>query len=431
MITTSPTGPGALPPAVRTRKPFYAILYVQVLFAIALGILLGHLDAKLAIDMKPLGDGFIKLIKMLIGPIVFCTVVSGIAGMQDIKKVGRIGCKALLYFELVSTFALFIGMAVGNWLRPGDGFNVNPATLDAKAVADYVGKAKTLSTTDFFMNIIPTTVADAFGKGDVLQVLLISLLFGFALAAMGSRAKPVTELIEMGSQAVFGVIGFIMRFAPIGAFGAMAFTVGKYGVVALGPLLRLIGTFYLTSALFVLIVLGLIARAAGFSIIKFLVYIKEEIFLVLGTSSSDTALPTLMAKMERLGCSKPLVGLIVPTGYTFNTDGTSIYMTMAALFVAQATNTELTILQQLAIFGVAMLTSKGASGVQGASFIALVGTLAVVPTIPVAGMALILGIDRFMSEARALVNMIGNGVATVVMARWEGELDREKLAVIR
>jgi aerobic C4-dicarboxylate transport protein len=433
MITTSPTGPGtgALPPAVRTRKPFYAILYVQVLFAIALGILLGHLDAKLAVDMKPLGDGFIKLIKMLIGPIVFCTVVSGIAGMQDIKKVGRIGCKALLYFELVSTFALFIGMAVGNWLRPGDGFNVNPATLDAKAVTDYVGKAKSMTPTDFFLNIIPNTVADAFGKGDVLQVLLISLLFGFALSAMGGRAKPVTELIDMGSQAVFGVINFIMRFAPIGAFGAMAFTVGKYGVVSLGPLLKLIGTFYLTSALFVLIILGVVARIAGFSIVKFLVYIKEEIFLVLGTSSSDTALPTLMAKMERLGCSKPLVGLIVPTGYTFNTDGTSIYMTMAALFVAQATNTELSLLQQLAIFGVAMLTSKGASGVQGASFIALVGTLAVVPTIPVAGMALILGIDRFMSEARALVNMIGNGVATVVMARWEGELDREQLAVIR
>ena len=431
MITTSHTGAGALPPAVRTRKPFYAILYVQVLFAIALGILLGHFDAKLAIDMKPLGDGFIKLIKMLIGPIVFCTVVSGIAGMQDIKKVGRIGCKALLYFELVSTFALFIGMAVGNWVRPGDGFNVNPATLDAKAVTDFVGKARNMTPTDFFLNIIPNTVADAFGKGDVLQVLLISLLFGFALSAMGSRARPVTELIDMGSQAVFGVINFIMRFAPIGAFGAMAFTVGKYGVVSLGPLLKLIGTFYLTSALFVLIVLGLIARVAGFSIIKFMVYIKEEIFLVLGTSSSDTALPTLMAKMERLGCSKPLVGLIVPTGYTFNTDGTSIYMTMAALFVAQATNTELSLLQQLAIFGVAMLTSKGASGVQGASFIALVGTLAVVPTIPVAGMALILGIDRFMSEARALVNMIGNGVATVVMARWEGELDRDKLAAIR
>jgi aerobic C4-dicarboxylate transport protein len=294
-----------------------------------------------------------------------------------------------------------------------------------------VGKAKTLTTSDFLLNIIPNTMADAFTKGDVLQVLLISLLFGFALSAMGSRAKPVTDLIDMGSQAVFGVINFIMRFAPIGAFGAMAFTVGKYGVVSLGPLLRLIGTFYLTSALFVFIVLGVIARLAGFSIVKFLVYIKEEIFLVLGTSSSDTALPTLMAKMERLGCSKPLVGLIVPTGYTFNTDGTSIYMTMAALFVAQATNTDLSLMQQLAIFGVAMLTSKGASGVQGASFIALVGTLAVVPAIPVAGMALILGIDRFMSEARALVNMIGNGVATVVMARWEGELDREKLKIIR
>ncbi|WP_093555523.1 dicarboxylate/amino acid:cation symporter [Pseudoduganella namucuonensis] len=427
----TPSGADAIPSAVRKKKPFYSILYVQVLAAIAVGILLGHFDAKLAIDMKPLGDGFIKLIKMLIGPIVFCTVVSGIAGMQDIKKVGRIGCKALLYFELVSTFALFIGMAVGNWVRPGDGFNVNPATLDAKAIGDYVGKAKNLSTSEFLLNIIPTTVADAFTKGDVLQVLLISLLFGFALSAMGSRARPVTELIEMGSQAVFGVINFIMRFAPIGAFGAMAFTVGKYGVVSLGPLLKLIGTFYLTSFLFVFLVLGLIARLAGFSIVKFLAYIKEEIFLVLGTSSSDTALPTLMAKMEKLGCSKPLVGLIVPTGYTFNTDGTSIYMTMAALFVAQATNTELTLLQQLAIFGVAMLTSKGASGVQGASFIALVGTLAVVPTVPVAGMALILGIDRFMSEARALVNMIGNGVATVVMARWEGELDREKLATIR
>jgi aerobic C4-dicarboxylate transport protein len=431
VITTSPTGAGAQTSAVRTKKPFYTILYVQVLFAIALGILLGHFNASLAIDMKPFGDGFIKLIKMLIGPIIFCTVVSGIAGMQDIKKVGRIGCKALLYFELVSTFALFIGMAVGNWLRPGDGFNVNPATLDAKTVSDYVGKAKTLTTSDFLLNIIPNTMADAFTKGDVLQVLLISLLFGFALSAMGSRAKPVTDLIDMGSQAVFGVINFIMRFAPIGAFGAMAFTVGKYGVVSLGPLLRLIGTFYLTSALFVFIVLGVIARLAGFSIVKFLVYIKEEIFLVLGTSSSDTALPTLMAKMERLGCSKPLVGLIVPTGYTFNTDGTSIYMTMAALFVAQATNTDLSLMQQLAIFGVAMLTSKGASGVQGASFIALVGTLAVVPAIPVAGMALILGIDRFMSEARALVNMIGNGVATVVMARWEGELDREKLKIIR
>jgi aerobic C4-dicarboxylate transport protein len=430
MITTEAAAPAPMP-AASAKKPFYRILYVQVLIAIALGILLGHFNARLAVDMKPFGDGFIKLIKMLIGPIIFCTVVAGISGMQDIKKVGRIGAKALLYFELVSTLALFIGMAVGNFVRPGAGFNIDPVTLDAKAVTDYVGKAKNLTATDFFINVIPNTVADAFTKGDVLQVLLISLLFGFALAAMGNRAKPVTDLIETVSHSVFGVINFIMRFAPIGAFGAMAFTVGKYGVVSLAPLLKLIGTFYLTSALFVFIVLGLISHVAGFNIIKFLVYIKEEILLVFGTSSSDTALPTLMAKLENLGCSKPLVGLIVPTGYTFNTDGTSIYMTMAALFVAQATNTDLTFMQQLAIFGVAMLTSKGASGVQGASFIALVGTLAVVPTIPVAGMALILGIDRFMSEARALVNMIGNGVATVVMARWEGELDREKLKVLR
>jgi aerobic C4-dicarboxylate transport protein len=430
MMSTAP-GVSATAAIAKPRKPFYRVLYVQVLIAIAIGILLGHFNAKLAIDMKPFGDGFIKLIKMLIGTVVFCTVVSGIAGMQDIKKVGRIGCKALLYFELVSTLALFIGMAVGNWVRPGDGFNVDPATLDGKAIAEYVGKAKSMTTSDFLMNIVPNTVFDAFTKGDVLQVLLISLLFGFALSAMGSRGKPVTDLIDTGAQAVFGVINFIMRFAPVGAFGAMAFTVGKYGVVSLAPLMKLIGTFYLTSFLFVFIVLGAIARLAGFSIVKFLLYIKEEIFLVFGTSSSDTALPTLMVKLEKLGCPKALVGLIVPTGYTFNTDGTSIYMTMAALFVAQATNTELTIMQQLAIFGVAMLTSKGASGVQGASFIALVGTLAVVPTIPVAGMALILGIDRFMSEARALVNMIGNGVATIVMARWEHELDQSKMDVLR
>jgi aerobic C4-dicarboxylate transport protein len=429
MISTDASAVQA--PARPQRKPFYKVLYVQVLFAIAIGILLGHYNAALAVDMKPLGDGFIKLIKMLIGPIIFCTVVSGIAGMADIRKVGRIGCKALLYFELVSTFALFIGMAVGNFVRPGDGFNVNPATLDGKAISEYVGKAKTLTTSEFLMNIVPNTVVDAFTKGDVLQVLLISLLFGFALSALGERAKPITTLIETASQSIFGVINFIMRLAPLGAFGAMAFTVGKYGVTSLGPLVKLIGTFYLTSFLFVFIVLGIIARISGFSITKFLTYIKEEIFLVLGTSSSDTALPTLMAKLEKLGCSKPMVGLIVPCGYTFNTDGTSIYMTMAALFVAQATNTDLSIMQQLAIFGVAMLTSKGASGVQGASFIALVGTLAVVPSVPVAGMALILGIDRFMSEARALVNMIGNGVATVVMSRWEGELSREKLAVIR
>jgi aerobic C4-dicarboxylate transport protein len=416
---------------VPKKKRFYQILYVQVLIAISCGILLGHFDSKLAIDMKPLGDGFIKLIRMLIGPIIFCTVVSGIAGMHDIRKVGRIGCKALLYFELVSTLALFIGLAVGNTVRPGAGFNVDPATLNGAAVSEYVGKSQQFTTKDFLINIIPNTVADAFTKGDVLQVLLISLLFGFALAAMGVRARPITDLIDTASQSVFGVINFLMRFAPIGAFGAMAFTVGKYGVVSLAPLLKLIGTFYLTSILFVFIVLGVIARIAGFRIGRFLVYIKDEILLVLRTSSSDTALPTLMAKLEKLGCSKSLVGLIVPTGYTFNTDGTSIYMTMAALFVAQATNIELSFMQQMAIFSVAMLSSKGASGVQGAAFIALVSTLAVVPTIPVAGMALILGIDRFMSEARALVNMIGNGVATVVMARWEGELSDAQIKTLR
>ncbi len=434
VIDANGTDPGGMASAampVKRKKRFYEVLYVQVLIAIAAGILLGHFDAKLAIDMKPLGDAFIKLIKMLIGPIIFCTVVSGIAGMQDIRKVGRIGCKALLYFEIVSTLALFIGLAVANVVRPGDGFNVNPATLDGGAVSEYVGKAQHLSAKDFFMNIIPTTVADAFTKGDVLQVLLISLLFGFALAAMGPRAKPATDMIDTASHTIFGAIRFLMYFAPIGAFGAMAFTVGKYGVTSLAPLLKLIGTFYLTSILFVFIVLGVIARIAGFRIGRFLVYIKEEIFLVFGTSSSDTALPTLMSKLEKLGCSKSLVGLIVPTGYTFNTDGTNIYMTMAALFVAQATNIELSFLQQMAILSVAMLTSKGASGVQGAAFIALVSTLAVVPTIPVAGMALILGIDRFMSEARALVNMIGNGVATVVMARWEGELSEEQLETLR
>ena len=416
--------------AAPARKPFYKVLYVQVLFAIAIGVVLGHFNSSLAIDMKPLGDSFIKLIKMLIAPIVFCTVVSGIAGMQDMKKVGRVGGKALLYFEVVSTLALLIGMVVGNVLHPGAGFNVNPASLDAKAVTDYAGKAKNLSITEFLTNIIPTTIGDAFTKGDILQVILLAIVFGFALAAMGQRCKPVVDLLSTISHAMFGAVNIVMKFAPIGAFGAMAFTVGKYGVGSLGPLAKLIGTFYVTSFLFVFIVLGIISKLAGFSILKFLAYIKEEILLVFGTSSSDTALPTLMEKLEKLGCSKSIVGLVVPTGYTFNTDGTSIYMTMAALFVAQATNTDLTLTQQLTIFGVAMLTSKGASGVQGASFVALVGTLAVVPSIPVAGMALILGIDRFMSEARALVNMIGNGVATVVMARSEGELDKEKLNVI-
>jgi aerobic C4-dicarboxylate transport protein len=405
------------------KKPFYATLWVQVLLAIGLAIALGYFSPARAIAMKPLGDAFIKLITMIITLIIFCTVVTGIAGMQDMKKVGRVGGKALVYFEIVSTMALLIGLVVGNLVRPGSGFNVNPATLDAKAVADYAGQAKAQSATDFLMHIIPNTVVDAFAKGDILEVLLVAILFGFALSAVGPRCKPLVDLFNALTHAVFGVVNILMRFAPIGAFGAMAFTVGKYGLISLGPLAKLIGTFYATSILFVLLVLGAIARAAGFGIIRFLAYIKEEILLVLAMSSSEPALPTLMEKLEKLGCSKSLVGLVVPTGYSFNTDGTSIYMTLAALFVAQATNTQLTLMQQLTIFSVAILTSKGASGVQGAAFIALVGTLSVIPTIPVAGMALILGIDRFMSMFRATVNMIGNGVATVVVARWEKEVD--------
>ena len=409
------------------KKPFYETLWVQVALAMGLAIVLGYFSPARAAAMKPLGDAFIKLISMIITLIIFCTVVTGIAGMQDMKKVGRVGWKALLYFEIVSTLALLIGMIVGNLVRPGSGFNVNPATLDARAVADYTGQAKAQSTTEFLMHIIPTTVVDAFAKGDILEVLLVSLLFGFALSAVGPRCKPLVDLFDALTHAVFGVVNILMRFAPIGAFGAMAFTVGKYGIASLGPLARLIGTFYLTSILFVLLVLGAIARIAGFGIIRFLLYIKEEILIALATSSSEPALPTLMRKLENLGCSKSLVGLVVPTGYAFNTDGTSLYMTMAALFVAQATNTHLTLLEQLTIFSVAILTSKGASGVQGAAFIALVATLSVIPTIPVAGMALILGIDRFMSMFRAVVNMTGNGVATVVVARWERELDRETL----
>jgi aerobic C4-dicarboxylate transport protein len=411
----------------REKRPFYKVMWVQILIAIAIGVLLGHFRPATAIAMKPLGDAFIRLITMVVTLIIFCTVVSGIAGLQDLKKVGRVGGKAMLYFEIVSTLALFIGLAVGNIVKPGNGFNANPATLDAKSVSDYAGQAKAQSVTEFLLHIIPTTMVDAFAKGDILQVLLVSILFGAALSMIGPRCKPLIDLFDALSHAVFGIVNIVMLAAPLGAFGAMAFTVGKYGVASLGPLVKLIGTFYLTSMLFVVVILGAIALAFGFSIFKFLLYIKEEILVVVGTSSSDTALPSLMEKMHRLGCSKSLVGLVVPTGYIFNTDGTGIYMTMAALFVAQATNTHLTLMQQFTIVAVATLTSKGASGVQGASFIALVGTLLVVPTIPVAGMALILGIDRFMSGARALVNMIGNGVATVVVARWEGELDRERL----
>jgi aerobic C4-dicarboxylate transport protein len=417
-----------MPPTERERKKsFYANLWVQVLIAIAAAVVFGYLSPAKAIAMKPLGDGFIRLIATIISLIIFCTVVSGIASMQDMKKVGRVGGKALLYFEVVSTVALFIGLVVGNVAHPGSGFNVTAANLDAKAVADYAGQAKAQSVTDFLLHIIPTTVVDAFAKGDILQVVFVAILFGLALSALGERGKPLVTLLDSLTQTVFGIVNMLMRFAPIGAFGAMAFTVGKYGIASLGPLAKLIAAFYITSILFVLVILGIVAWLVGFSIFKFLAYIKEEILLVLAISSSEPAIPTLMEKLEKLGCSKALVGLVVPTGYTFNTDGTSIYMTLAALFVAQATNTHLSLGQQLTIFAVATLTSKGASGVQGAAFIALVATLTVIPSIPVAGMALILGIDRFMSMFRALVNMIGNGVATLVVARWEGELTRDNL----
>jgi aerobic C4-dicarboxylate transport protein len=409
------------------KKAFYANSSVQVLFAVAAAVALGYLRPATAIAMKPLGDAFIRLITMIITLVIFCTVVTGIAGMEDLKKVGRVGGKALLYFELVSTLALFIGLAAGNIVHPGTAFNVNAATLDARAVAEYAGQAKAQSISEFLMHIIPNTVVDAFSKGDILQVLVVSVLFGFALSAAGPRCKPLLDFLNLLTEAVFGVVSILMRLAPIGAFGALAFTIGKYGIASLGPLAKLIGTFYVTSILFVFIALGAIARLAGFGILRFLAYIKEEILLVLAISSSEPAMPTLMAKLEKLGCSKGLVGLVVPTGYTFNTDGTSMYMTLAALFVAQATNTPLTLTQELTIFAVAVLTSKGASGVQGAAFIALVATMTVIPTIPVAGMALILGIDRFMSMCRATVNMIGNGVATVVVSRWEKELSAETL----
>jgi aerobic C4-dicarboxylate transport protein len=410
------------------KKPFYKILYVQVLFAIVCGVLLGVFNPTLATDMKPLGDGFIKLIKMIIAPVIFCTVVAGIAGMQDMKKVGRVGGKALLYFEIVSTFALAIGLLVANLIKPGAGFNANPATLDTKSIAEFTAKAKTQSTVDFLMNIIPNTFVDAFAKGEILQVLLIAILFGVALSLLGERGKPITKFIDDLSHVIFGVVGIVMKVAPIGAFGAMAFTIGKFGIASLLPLAKLMGSFYLTCGLFVVIVLGAIGWYTGFSIFRFISYIKEELLIVLGTSSSESALPALMRKLEKLGCSKSVVGLVVPTGYSFNLDGTNIYMTMAALFVAQATNTELTLLQELTILGVAMLTSKGASGITGAGFITLAATLAVVPTIPVAGMALILGIDRFMSECRALTNFVGNGVATIVVSKWENELNHEQLA---
>jgi len=417
--------PETIPPS--RERPFYMGLSFQVLVGVAIAIILGYVSPTRAVAMKPLGDVFIRLITMIITLVIFCTLVTGIAGMEDMKKVGRVGGKALLYFEVVSTLALLIGLVVGNVVHPGSGLNVDPATLDPKAVAEYAGQGKAQSVTEFLVHIIPNTIVDAFTRGDILQVLFVSLLFGFALSLAGPRGKPLLEVLEALSRVVFGVVAFLMRFAPIGAFGAMAFTIGKYGLASLGPLVKLMATLYITSILFVILVLGLIARLAGFGILRFLWFLREEILLVLATSSSEPALPSLMAKLEKLGCSKALVGLVVPTGYTFNADGTSLYMTLAALFVAQATHTHLTLTQQFTILGVALLTSKGASGVQGAAFIALVATMMVIPTIPVAGMALILGIDRFLSMCRAAVNMTGNAVATLVVARWENELDRDTM----
>ncbi len=409
-------------------KRFTGHLYFWVLVGIIAGGLLGYFDPKTGASLKPLGDGFIALVKMLISPVIFCTVVLGIAGAGDMKKVGRVGGKALLYFEVVSTIALAIGLVVMHVLKPGSGFNVDPATLDPKAVAGYAKAATEQSSIDFLMHIIPKTFTDAFtSSGDLLQVLMLAVLFGYALMHMGKIGKPVHLFIEDAAQIFFAMMGTVMKLAPLGAGGAMAFTIGKYGVSALKPLAALMGSFYLTCLIFVLVVLGTIAALTGFSILRFIVYIKDELLTVLGTSSSESALVPLMQKLEKMGCSKSVVGLVVPSGYSFNLDGTNIYLTMAALFVAQALNIDLSLTQELTILGVAMLTSKGASGVTGAGFITLAATLAVVPTIPVAGLALILGIDRFMSEARALTNFIGNGIATVVVSRWENELDKEQM----
>lgn len=403
-------------------------MYFWVVIAILLGGLLGYTEPQIGVKLKPLGDGFIALVKMMITPVIFCTVVLGITGAGDMKKVGRVGAKALVYFETVSTLALAIGLVVMNLIQPGKGFNVDPATLDTKAVSTYAKQAAEQNMVDFVLHLIPKTFTDAFtGGGDILQVLLVAILFGYSLLHLGKAGQAVHHFVHECSQIFFSMMSTIMKLAPLGAGGAMAFTIGKYGISALKPMLALMGTFYLTCLIFVLVVLGIIAKLTGFSIVRFVAYIKEELLTVLGTSSSESALVPLMEKLERLGCSKSVVGLVVPSGYSFNLDGTNIYLTMAALFVAQALNIDLTLNQELSILLVGMLTSKGASGVTGAGFITLAATLAIVPDIPVAGLALILGIDRFMSEARALTNFIGNGVATIVVSKWEGELDHAQL----
>jgi aerobic C4-dicarboxylate transport protein len=405
-----------------------ASLYLQVLIAIALGIALGFADPKTGAAMKPLGDAFIKLIKMIIAPIIFCTVVIGIAGTGDMKKVGRTGGLALLYFEVVSTLALLVGMVVVNVVQPGAGMNIDPASLDQGAVKAYAGPGKMKSTTDFLLDIIPGTFIDAFAKGEILQVLLLAVLTGIALQACGGRSNAVFQFLEHAAEVLFRIVGIIMKAAPLGAFGAMAFTIGNYGLGSLLSLARLMGTFYLTCLVFIFAVLGLIARLHGFGLLRFLRYIREELLIVLGTSSSEAALPRMMAKLESLGAGRQTVGLVIPTGYSFNLDGTSIYLTMAAIFIAQATNTPMTLLQQLTLLAVLLLTSKGAAGVTGSGFVVLAATLSAVGHVPVGGLALILGIDRFMSEARAITNVIGNGVATVVIARWTDDLDRDLMA---
>ena len=412
------------------HKKFYQHLYIQVLTAITIGILLGHFYPETAITMKPLGDGFIKLIKMIIAPIIFCTVVNGIAGVQDMSKIGCVGVKAILYFEVVSTSALLVGLIVVHIIRPGEGMNVDVSTLDIKNLSTYTDGIKNHNAVDFLLNVIPTSVVDAFAKGEILQVLLFSLLFGFSLAAMKETGAEVVTFINKLATVLFGIVETIMKLAPIGAFGAMAFTIGKYGITSLAPLAKLMGCFYLTCLLFIFIVLGIIAKYAGFNIVRFIIYIKDELLIVLGTSSSESVLPRIITKLENLGCSKSVVGLVIPTGYSFNLDGTSIYLVMAAIFVAQATNTPLNMTQELTILGVLLLTSKGAAGVSGSGFVTLAATLSVIPSIPIAGLALILGIDRFMSEARALTNLIGNGVATVVAAKWEDALDVQKMGSI-
>jgi aerobic C4-dicarboxylate transport protein len=411
------------------RKPFYQILYVQVLAAIVAGVLLGHFAPQAAVALKPLGDVFIKLVRMIIGPVIFCTVVTGIAGMQDMKKVGRVGGKALLYFEAASTLALAIGLLAAHVLAPGAGFNVDPSTLDAHAVSGYAAQAAHgEGIAGFVAHVIPETFLGALVQGDILPVLLIAMLFGTALALMGESAAPVTNLVEILSKTFFRIVRMVTSLAPIGAFGAMAFTIGRYGIVSLLPMLKLIGTFYLTAFLFVAVVLGTVARLCGFSLWRFLATIRDELLIVLGTSTSEAALPQLMDKLERMGCPRGVVGLVVPTGYSFNLDGTNIYMTLAVLFLAQATNTHLSFAQEITLLLVTMLTSKGSTGVTGAGFITLAASLSVVPTVPVSAMVLILGIDRFMSECRALTNIVGNGVAAIVVSAWEGELDRGKLA---